>query len=463
MRTRYLFLLQIGLVLTDLAFINGAYLLSLQVVDLLNAGMRQDLYLHRLLVYNLMWLAAAGIFGMYSANTLRLLEHLYRSTWRTVALQMAGLVLYFLLTEDADYTRQFLVTLLSALAFGFLISRFVITIIDLWYRRRFRRRITVGVVGFNATGIRLGAFFARHPLDYSFAGILDEGKGSWVDHNGRLREEVLEYIRQAARRSLHELYVSLPPESLQFARPLLAEAEACCIRLKIVPDLSGAMASSFRVRYMDDFPVFSLREEPLEDIGARFKKRTFDIVFSLLVIVLVLSWLYPILALLIKWQSPGPVLFKQQRSGRDNQPFWCYKFRSMRVNKESDKRQASRNDDRITPIGRFLRKTSLDELPQFFNVLKGEMSVVGPRPHMLAHTEQYRAIINTFMVRHFLKPGITGWAQVQGLRGETRDPAEMAARVEKDIWYLEHWTLMLDIRIIFLTAYLLLRGDDKAF
>ena len=155
--------------------------------------------------------------------------------------------------------------------------------------------------------------------------------------------------------------------------------------------------------------------------------------------------------------------FKQLRSGRDNKPFMCYKFRSMKVNKESDIRQASKDDDRITPIGKFLRKSSMDELPQFFNVILGEMSVVGPRPHMLKHTEEYRAIIDQFMVRHFLKPGITGWAQVTGLRGETKDPALMAKRVERDIWYLERWSLMLDIRIIFMTVYATLKNNDKAF
>ena len=463
MRSRYIFLLRILLFLSDLVLVNLAFQVALQLVATFNDGMRHDIYQHRLAVYNLMWLGATGIFGLYQEISLRLLENLYRATWRTLALFLAGVTTYFYLTDDTDYTRQFLITLFTLLALFMLASRFMGTVIDLVYRRRYRKRLSVAVLGFNPTGIKMADYFARHPLDYQFVGILDEGKTMFVDEYGELHDHLIEGIRTAAKRDIRELYVCMPPNSLSHARPLLAEAEQQCIRLKLVPDLSGAMAARFQVRYMDDFPIFSLRHEPLEDIYARFKKRLFDIIFSSLVIVLVLSWLYPILGLLIKLQSRGPILFKQLRSGRDNRSFWCYKFRSMRVNDDSDKRQASRNDDRITPIGRFLRKTSLDELPQFFNVLKGEMSVVGPRPHMLAHTEQYRAIIDTFMVRHFLKPGITGWAQVQGYRGETKDPAEMEARVEKDIWYMEHWNLMLDIRIIFLTAYLLVKGDDKAF
>jgi len=241
------------------------------------------------------------------------------------------------------------------------------------------------------------------------------------------------------------------------------EAEKQCVKLKVVPDLNSVIAAHFQIRYMNDFPVLSLRQEPLENLHNRFKKRLFDIVFSSLVIILILSWLYPLIALLIKLQSPGPVLFKQKRSGRNNKPFTCYKFRSMRVNKDSEKVQATKNDSRITPIGNFLRRSSLDELPQFFNVLKGEMSVVGPRPHMLAHTEQYRTIIDQFMVRHFLKPGITGWAQVSGFRGETKEVEQMEKRIQKDIWYLENWSLMLDIRIIYLTLYQVIRGDEKAY
>ena len=157
------------------------------------------------------------------------------------------------------------------------------------------------------------------------------------------------------------------------------------------------------------------------------------------------------------------MFFKQLRSGRDNKPFWCYKFRSMKVNSNSDTIQATKLDARITKIGAFLRKTSLDEFPQFFNVLKGDMSIVGPRPHMLKHTEKYSAIINQFMVRQFLKPGVTGWAQVNGYRGETKNIEQMEKRVEYDIWYMERWSSMLDIRIIFMTIINIFRGEEQAF
>jgi putative colanic acid biosynthesis UDP-glucose lipid carrier transferase len=182
-----------------------------------------------------------------------------------------------------------------------------------------------------------------------------------------------------------------------------------------------------------------------------------------MVILFVFSWLFPILAILIKLESKGPIFFKQMRSGRDNHAFLCYKFRSMKVNKHLEHRQATLGDPRITKVGTFLRKTSLDELPQFFNVLLGNMSVVGPRPHMLTHTEQYSQLIDQFMVRHFLKPGITGWAQINGLRGETKTTEAMLERVEADVWYLENWTFLLDIKIVLNTILKSITGDKNAY
>jgi len=192
-------------------------------------------------------------------------------------------------------------------------------------------------------------------------------------------------------------------------------------------------------------------------------KRTLDVVISLLVLVLFLSWIYVILAVLIKLESRGPVIFKQKRTGRNNEAFWCYKFRSMRVNEDSHCKQACKNDERVTRIGRFLRKSSLDEFPQFFNVLIGNMSIVGPRPHMLKHTEEYRQCIDNYMLRHCVKPGITGWAQINGLRGETQTLHLMEKRVQHDMWYVENWSPGLDLKIILLTLLHLVKGNENAY
>jgi putative colanic acid biosynthesis UDP-glucose lipid carrier transferase len=191
-------------------------------------------------------------------------------------------------------------------------------------------------------------------------------------------------------------------------------------------------------------------------------KRAFDIFFASLVTVFVLSWLIPLIGIIIKLDSKGPVFFKQLRTGKHGQPFYCLKFRSMTPNTDSDHRQATQGDNRVTKVGAFLRKTSLDELPQFLNVLWGEMSVVGPRPHMVKHTEDYSLVIDNFMDRHVIMPGITGWAQISGHRGETKETAAMAKRVNADIWYMENWSFLLDLRIVLMT-FACLKGNEKAY
>jgi putative colanic acid biosynthesis UDP-glucose lipid carrier transferase len=217
------------------------------------------------------------------------------------------------------------------------------------------------------------------------------------------------------------------------------------------------------IEYYGELPILALRKEPLDDVGNRIKKRALDVMVSLLVTIFILSWLIPVIGILIFMESGTPIFFKQLRTGKNKKPFYCWKFRSMRNNKDADLKQATRNDNRVTFLGRILRKTSLDEFPQFLNVLKGEMSLVGPRPHMIKHTSDYSKLVDEYMVRQFIKPGITGWAQINGFRGEIHNPEQIKMRVNKDLWYLENWTLLLDIKILFLTVYYVFRGDKKAY
>ena len=212
---------------------------------------------------------------------------------------------------------------------------------------------------------------------------------------------------------------------------------------------------------MDDLEVMGTYSSPLEDPLNRLLKRLADILLSAILLVPTVL-LLPLIAIIIKCQSPGPVFFRQRRTGLDGREFWCWKFRSMHVNSTADSQQATKDDPRKFPFGNFIRKTSIDELPQFWNVLIGDMSIVGPRPHMLAHTEQYDKLIDKYMVRHFVKPGVTGWAQVTGFRGETRELWQMEGRVERDIWYMQHWSLWLDLRILWMTVKLMLKRDQQA-
>lgn len=233
--------------------------------------------------------------------------------------------------------------------------------------------------------------------------------------------------------------------------------------LKFLPDTNAVLSKHLHYEFYGKTPILSLREIPLDDPVNKIAKRAFDIVFSLIVIVFLLSWLTPIIAIIIKLESRGPVFFKQHRNGLDYKEFMCFKFRSMVPNKTADLHQVTRGDNRITSIGKFLRKTSIDEMPQFFNVLLGDMSVVGPRPHMVSHTHMYAERIDKFMVRHFVKPGITGLAQVSGYRGEVETEDDIKGRVRNDIYYIENWSTLMDIKIILKTVGNVFMGEEKAY
>ncbi|HMQ75350.1 MAG: undecaprenyl-phosphate glucose phosphotransferase [Flavobacteriales bacterium] len=269
----------------------------------------------------------------------------------------------------------------------------------------------------------------------------------------------------AVQNRIDIVYCALPGTRRADITDLMEFCERNTIRFRVIPSVDSfiPVVQTTDLEFHGSVPVSKLRREPLDHRANRAWKRTFDIVFSSLVILLVFSWLFPILALLVKLSSPGPVFFRQQRLGRDNKEFACWKFRSMRVNAEADTKQATKNDPRVTRVGAFLRKSNLDEMPQFFNVLMGQMSVVGPRPHPLRLNDQYRDIIDKYMVRHFVRPGITGWAQVNGFRGETRTPELMERRIELDVWYLENWSFWLDVRIVVKTVTNMLGKDPNAY
>ena len=222
-------------------------------------------------------------------------------------------------------------------------------------------------------------------------------------------------------------------------------------------------SKKLKFEYYDYLPILSLRDIPLHNALNAFLKRIFDIVFALIIIFGLLLWLGPLLALLITIESKGPVFFIQRRTGFDNREFQCFKFRSMAVNDSADARQAGKNDRRVTKIGKFIRKTSIDELPQFYNVLFGNMSVVGPRPHMLKHTDEYANRVDKYMLRHFVKPGITGLAQVKGYRGEIEKDSDIQNRIKFDIFYVENWSFFLDLKIIVQTVINAFKGEEKAY
>ena len=273
-------------------------------------------------------------------------------------------------------------------------------------------------------------------------------------------DECFNFIKS---RNVDEVYCSANELSENQIKLLIQFCENNFKILKFISERGGLLSKKLKTDTYGLSTVQSLREMPLSNDYNTFLKRLFDIIFSFLVITLLLSWLTPLIALLIKLESSGPVFFKQTRNGIKYKEFTCFKFRSMIENSDADIQQATKNDLRVTRLGKILRKTSLDELPQFFNVLIGDMSVVGPRPHMTRENERYSKTVNKFMVRHFVKPGITGLAQVKGYRGEIETEEDIVNRVKYDIYYLENWSLLLDLNIVFLTSINFITGQKKAY
>ena len=279
---------------------------------------------------------------------------------------------------------------------------------------------------------------------------------------GTLQEFLKEMDGKEEQFVCDEMYVCLSRRDKDTVRRLSHFCDQHVIRFYFVPVSVETLGINLKRELLDDMEVYTTYEIPLAVPLNKLIKRTFDIVLSL-VFLIPTAILFPFVYVIIKLQSPGPIFFKQARTGLDGRDFNMLKFRSMHVNKDADRLQATKDDPRKYPFGNFMRKSNIDELPQFLNVLKGDMSIVGPRPHMLAHTEQYSQLIDKYMVRHFVKPGLTGWAQVTGFRGETKELWQMEGRVKCDIWYIEHWSIWLDIRIIWMTAKTIFIHDKNAY
>lgn len=322
--------------------------------------------------------------------------------------------------------------------------------------------VRVAIVGSGPVAERLKQqLLSDAGFGYKIVGYFSDNP--FPDFSDKITGSISDLSKMAKELAIDQIFYTLPGASDNKLADVLKIADDNMIQFYYVPNLPRSVARGFELHNIGSVPVMSIRRNPLNDIVNRTLKRTFDIVFSATVIAVLTPLVFIPVAIAIKATSRGPVFFRQERTGYMGRTFLCWKFRSMSVNKDSDRQQATQGDPRVTPLGRFLRHSSIDELPQFFNVLMGDMSVVGPRPHMLKHTEEYTKLIAPYMVRHVVKPGITGWAQVNGYRGITDELWKMERRVEFDVWYIENWSFLLDLKIIARTVINAVSGEENAF
>lgn len=463
MNRQFKLYLQVALVIMDILLLN----ISFAVVYFLFAKRIStnyfSAYLGFWLFINTFWFLLSFLFGTYSE---KIILHFESFTKRTVQVYIAWIIfilVYLFFSREYAVSRIFIIAVIIGFGIGLFLNRFLYVGIKHFFKKQNSLFNNVIILGYNDTAKKLATYFEEEGINTHLLGFIEDEQNVTELTTYPILSDIRNIIQVAKDMDVQEIFSTITPEQNEYVYGLMHQAEMECVRFKVVPNLSFFFSKPVIIDYIKDLPILSLRSEPLEDVGNRLKKRIIDIVVSLLVVVFILSWLIPILGLLIILESPGPVFFSQLRSGKNNNLFNCFKFRSMAVNKDADLKQASKDDMRITKLGRFIRKTSLDEFPQFINVLKGEMSLVGPRPHMVKHTSDYSKTVDQYMIRHFLKPGITGWAQVNGCRGEITNPEQIKMRVSNDLWYLENWNVWLDVRILFLTIYNVVKGEKNAY
>lgn len=409
---------------------------------------------------NITWFILVFIFGANNVDRNTSKKSILFAYIKIVVFFFFLFLMYFQITSLSYYPRSYIKYLFPIFFFLLISWKFVLYYAFLFYRKLGYNYRNVIILGHTHKTRDLQRYFTSNRWHgYRFLGFFDEHKsakkriiGQWSElkdfmDNNHVDEIYIAWngVPKAIMDQLTEIILSYP------------------VKVRIVPDLGNFSYKSAELISYDTIPVLQIHPGPLSYWYNRMLKRFFDVLISLIMIIGVLSWITPILYILSLLGSRDGVFFRQRRNCSDGKEFLCLKYRTMRKNAEADVKRASRHDNRITPVGKFLRKLSLDELPQFFNVLKGEMSVVGPRPHMLKHTAQYSKLIKRFMLRHTIKPGITGLAQVNGYRGEIRKLSELKNRVEYDVKYIENWSFNMDVKIILLTVWVLIRGQDKAY
>lgn len=449
----------------DLCILNALFVTLYYVLDTDTQRILLSDSLPQLLVLlNLVYLLCNYSKGVVLHRRIVRADHIVMRAVRNTFCHAVVFISLITLVHFGSLSTRFLVIFYTAFLALLVLYRLIFRHFVKIYRRKGGNRRTVALVGDGSnmvelyeemtadptSGFKVVGYFAEHPSDNYPKECCYLGTP----------QEVIPYLKKS---KAEQLYCGLASSHSKEILPIISYCENNLIHFYSVPNVRNYLKRRMHLELIGNVPVLDIRQEPLAQPENRLAKRLFDIVFSLLFLCTIFPIIFIIIGLAIKITSPRPIFFKQKRSGEENKEFWCYKFRSMRVNKDSDKVQATLNDPRKTRLGNFMRKTSIDELPQFINVLLGDMSVVGPRPHMLKHTEEYSKLIDKYMVRHLVKPGITGWAQVTGFRGETKELWQMEGRVERDIWYLKHWTFMLDLYIIWKTVKNAVRGEKEAY
>lgn len=430
----------------------GLYALTYFLLDELNINTK--IFLFYLLVG---WLSSSLFIGFYNVYRFTTPVEIISKILKQFSLFTLFVIAFFPFAKNSIFDIKTIAIFLVSVLFLITFIKTSLFFLFKFYRiktgNNFRKTV---IIGDTKEAMDLEKFFNnRVDLGYKIDAFFSQLDDVKKDHFSSFKSYLIDNYIDVVFCSMKSFPESTIKEFIYFC-------DLNNISLKFLPDNTQLFTKNIQIDYFETTPILSLQVTRLHHPVVKTIKRLFDVIFSLFVVIFILSWLMPILAFLIYIESKGPIFFKQGRPGLNENEFYCYKFRSMKVNNVTEK-EASRNDPRVTKVGRFMRKTSIDELPQFFNVLLGDMSIVGPRPHLWSQNKTYSNKIKKYMNRHYVKPGITGLAQVKGYRGEIETDEDMIFRIKYDVFYIENWSFSLDIKIIFLTVINIFKGENKAY
>ncbi len=455
--------IKIARLLSDLILLNLVFILSAVLAQSWEILLERNYMFILLALLNLVWYFYSNLSGFYNDFFTRRFSTQFFNIIKSSVVQVLITIAFIFFVKEDLFTRNFIIYLGVFLTIAISIRT---VIFKKSLKHLHKKGISVRnlvIIGAGETGKNFKETICDVPeFGYRFIGFVDDETTDEY-YLGKISE--LDKILKSYQ--VDDVVIALPEEEASLLDEVIRICNINAVKVHLIPDYFRFLSNRFQVNSIGSFPVITARDEPLEEASRRFLKRSFDIVFSLFVIIFIFSWLFPLIALLIKLNSKGPVFYLQERVGVRDQKFRCYKFRTMRTDMQKvEFRPVTEDDPRVTPIGKFLRKSNIDELPQFFNVLKGDMSVVGPRPHPIPFHNKYSEYFEAIKLRHNVKPGITGWAQVHGYRGDVPDEEEnrkrTLQRIKYDLWYIENWSFKLDLQIIMMTVWQMITGKTNA-
>ena len=458
----YLFRVFLDVILIIAVFIVSA-IISLPAFSFFDKTNAEFLLLCLLIIY----FFSSRTTGLYDEFRSRNYSYELLLIVKNICVQVVSVIVILFLLKESELSRYFVFIYSGLLLILLGLSKYLVRRLLIAFRMKGRNIRKLLIIGAGEVGRDFYELSLKNPhFGYKIIGFLDDKSKTFL--NGQYLGKISELEKVLNQKNVDDVIIALPNYATEKLEEVIKTCERHTTRIRIIPDYFKFVSSKYNVSTFGNFPIISVREDRINELHWRILKRGFDFIFAFSLFTFLFSWFFPIVMILQKLLNPGPIFYKAKRWGRKNKEFICYKFRSMVPCENSNSingrhNHTTKTDPRVTNFGKFLRISNIDELPQFWNVLKGDMSVVGPRPHDILENIEIKDQIKLYMYRHIVKPGVTGWAQVNGYRGGTDKLELMQRRTDYDVWYIENWSFGLDLQIIALTVWNMLKGDENAY